>query len=35
VSTIFLRIKGADLAAFRAGQIDLTEVRRRVEVKEY
>jgi hypothetical protein len=35
VSTIFLRIKGADLAAYRAGQIDLTEVRRRVEVKEY
>jgi hypothetical protein len=35
VSTIFLRVKGADLAAYRAGQIDLTEVRRRVEVKEY
>jgi hypothetical protein len=35
VSTIFLRIKGADLAAYRAGQINLAEVRRRVEVKEY
>jgi hypothetical protein len=35
VSTIFLRIKGADLAAYRSGQIDLAEVRRRVEVREY
>jgi hypothetical protein len=35
VSTIFLRVKGADLAAYRAGQIDLAEVRRRVEIKEY
>lgn len=35
VSTIFLRIKGTDLAAYRAGQIDLTEVRKRVEAKEY
>jgi hypothetical protein len=35
VSTIFLRIKGADLAAYRVGQINLAEVRKRVEVKEY
>jgi hypothetical protein len=35
VSTIFLRVKGADLAAYRAGQIDLTEVRKRVEIREY
>jgi hypothetical protein len=35
VSTIFLRVKGADLAAYRAGQINLAEVRKRVEVKEY
>jgi hypothetical protein len=35
VSTIFLRVKGADLAAYRAGQIDLAEVRRRVEIREY
>ena len=33
VSTIFLRIKGADLAAYRSGQINLAEVRRRVEVE--
>ena len=35
VSTILVRIKGADLAAFRAGQINRDEVRRRVELKEY
>jgi hypothetical protein len=35
VSTIVLRIKGADLAAYRAGQIDREETLRRVEVKEY
>jgi hypothetical protein len=35
VSTILLRIRGADLAAFRTGQIDRDEARRRVEVKEY
>jgi hypothetical protein len=34
-STILVRIKGADLAAFRAGQIDRGETRRRVELKEY
>ena len=33
VSTIFLRVKGADLAAYRAGEIDLAEVRKRVEVE--
>jgi hypothetical protein len=35
VSTILLRVRGADLAAFRGGQIDRDETRRRVEVKEY
>ena len=35
VSTIVLRIKGADLAAYRAQQIDREEMLRRVEVKEY
>jgi hypothetical protein len=35
VSTIVLRIKGADLAAYRAQQIDRDETLRRVEVKEY
>jgi hypothetical protein len=35
VSTILLRVRGADLAAFRSGQIDRDETRRRVEVKEY
>jgi hypothetical protein len=34
-STILVRIKGADLAAFRAGQIYRGETRRRVELKEY
>jgi hypothetical protein len=34
-STILVRIKGSDLAAFRAGEIDRDEARRRVEVKEY
>jgi hypothetical protein len=35
VSTILLRVRGADLAAFRGGQIDRDETRRRVEVKGY
>ena len=35
VSTILLRVRGADLAAFRSGQIDREETRRRVDVKEY
>jgi hypothetical protein len=34
-TTILVRIKGADLAAFRAGQIDREATRRRVELKEY
>ena len=35
VSTILLRIKGSDLGAYRARQIDRDEMLRRVEVKEY
>lgn len=35
VSTIVLRIKGSDLAAWRAGQITLDEVRTRVDVREF
>jgi hypothetical protein len=35
VTTIQLRIKGADLQAFHAGRLTLDEARRRVEVKEY
>ena len=35
VVTILLRIKGADLAAYRAGQIDRDEVRKRVQIKEF
>ena len=35
VSTILVRIKGADLAAFRAGQITRDEALQRVEFKEY
>ena len=35
VVTILLRIKGSDLAAFRAGQIDAAEVRRRVQIREF
>ena len=35
VTTIQLRIKGADLRAFHAGRLALDEARRRVEVKEY
>jgi hypothetical protein len=34
-STLLLRIRGADLAAYRAGQIDASEVRTRVDIKEY
>ena len=34
VVTILLRIKGADLAAYRAAQIDRDEVRRRVQIRE-
>jgi hypothetical protein len=35
VTTIQLRIKGADLRAFHAGRFPLDEARKRVEVKEY
>jgi hypothetical protein len=35
VMTILMRIKGSDLAAYRAGQIDRDEVRQRVEVREF
>lgn len=33
--TILLRVKGSDLAAFRASQISQDEARKRVEVREY
>ena len=35
VTTIQLRIKGADLQAFHAGRLPVEEARKRVEVKEY
>lgn len=35
VSTIVLRIKGSDLAAYRTGKITLEEVRKRVDVREF
>lgn len=35
VVTILLRIRGSDLAAYRAGQIDAGEVRRRIQVQEF
>ena len=34
-STVMLRIKGSDLAAYRAGTIDRDEARKRVAVKEF
>ena len=34
-STIIFRLKGSDLAAFRAGRIELEEARQKVEVREY
>jgi hypothetical protein len=34
VVTILLRIRGSDLAAYRAGHIDAAEVRRRIQVRE-
>jgi hypothetical protein len=34
-STIIFRLKGSDLAAFRAGRITLEEARQKVEVREY
>ena len=35
VSTIVLRVRGADVKAFHSGQIDIEEARSRVEVREY
>jgi hypothetical protein len=35
VVTILLRIKGSDLAAYRAGTIDREEAKRRVEIREF
>jgi hypothetical protein len=35
VVTVLLRIKGADLAAYRSGKIDRDEAKRRVEVREF
>jgi len=34
-STIIFRVKGSDLAAFRAGKMTLEEARQKVEVREY
>jgi len=34
-STVIFRIKGSDLAAFRAGRLALDEARQKVEVREY
>jgi hypothetical protein len=34
-STIIFRLKGSDLAAFRAGRLTLEEARQKVEVREY
>jgi len=34
-STIIFRVKGTDLAAFRAGKMTLEEARQKVEVREY
>jgi hypothetical protein len=35
VSTLTLRIKAADLAAYRAGKIDRDEAKKRVQVQEF
>jgi hypothetical protein len=35
VVTILLRFKGSDLSAYRAGQIDAVELRKRIEVREF
>ena len=35
VVTILLRLKGSDLAAYRAGQIDEAELRKRIEIREF
>jgi hypothetical protein len=34
-ATLVLRVKGADLVAFRAGRLTLEQVRERVEVNEF
>ena len=34
-TTVLLRARGSDLAAYRSGQIDKAEMRKRIEVKEY
>ena len=35
IVTVLLRIKGSDLASYRAGQIDRDEIRKRVQVREF
>ena len=35
VSTIILRIRGSDLAAYRAGRVSKPDVLKRVEIREY
>ena len=35
ISSIVFRIKGSDLAAFRAGRLTLEDARQRVEVKQF
>jgi hypothetical protein len=35
LTTVFLRIRGSDLAAFHAGRLNREEVRNRVEVREF
>src|SRR5438045_9751399 len=35
ISSIVFRIKGSDLAAFRAGRVTLDDTRTRVEVKQF
>jgi hypothetical protein len=35
VSTMLIRVRGVDVAAYRAGQITKDEMRKRVEVREY
>jgi hypothetical protein len=35
VSTFMLRIRGGDLAEYRAGKIDRDEARKRVQVQEF
>ena len=34
-STVILRLRGSDLAAFREGRVNLEETRKKVEVREY